>query len=148
MICYLPLKETLKNRGMTLDQLADAIEYPGLRGKLNSGTYLTLKTVDTICRELKCSVSDVVEYKEGEMKPISYIKGYTIDWGKVFDLVSAKKTPAGKKMSFRLASKAMGHSKSYLHNLSHAKRATPSTVKELASFLECEISAFAEEVMS
>lgn len=116
MISYLPLHKTLLEKHITLDKLAADINYSGLRRKLNSGTYLSLKTVDMICDYLQCDITDIVEFKPGEMKKVDYVVGYIVDWPKVFDLLQIN------KMSFRDASVKLGHTPSYLNNLSVSKK--------------------------
>lgn len=145
MISYTPLIKTLKENNITLDKLASDIAYPGLRRKLNSGTYLSLKTVDSICKRLKCSIEDVVVYREGEMKKIEYTVGYEVDWGLVFDLIQKKRTTK-KEITLSEASVMMGKTKSYLNNASLSRRSSRGIVDNLASFLECDIEKFAKEI--
>ena len=140
MISYSPLQKTLLEKQITLDKLAADINYSGLRRKLNSGTYLSLKTIDMICSYLNCEIADVVEFKPGEMKKVDYTVGYTVDWPKVFDLLQIK------NMTFKDASIKLGHSQSYLHNLSISKRTSNKVVRQLCLLLECEPEKIAIEI--
>lgn len=148
MISYTPLHETLKNRGMTLDKLASLIEYPGLRRKLNSGTYLSLKTIDAMCFILQCGIKDLIEYKTGDMKKVNYVVGYEVDWAKVFDLLQSYRDEKGftRPLTFRKASVLMGHSPSYLNNISLSRRTSKEVVQQLNNLLKVDIASFAKEI--
>ena len=72
MISYKPLIDTLTKQGKTIYWLQSQIRSHDLRAILNSNRYLSLKTVDSICKVLNCPVSDVIEWAEGE-QPVKEI---------------------------------------------------------------------------
>ena len=74
MITYKPLMETLSKRGKDVYWLQREIGSHDLRAILNSNRYLSLKTVDTICKVLNCTVSRVVEWEEGEQPIKDFVR--------------------------------------------------------------------------
>ena len=67
MISYRPFYETLYKRGMTEYQL---IYKQGISAnilhRMKHGQNITVKTIDTLCFILDCSVSDIIEYIKDE----------------------------------------------------------------------------------
>ena len=65
MISYAPLWATLNKKGVTT---YDLIYKQGINAntihRLKHGEAITTKTLDELCFILKCSVSDILEYKE------------------------------------------------------------------------------------
>lgn len=67
MILYTPFYRTLKENGITEYQLIfkNGIS-PGTLQRMRHGKNITLKTLDTLCFVLDCSISDVIEYVKDE----------------------------------------------------------------------------------
>lgn len=63
MISYEPLIQTLKERGMKRSDLRQYISSATI-AKLANNEFLSLKTIDSICRILHCRVEDVIVYVE------------------------------------------------------------------------------------
>lgn len=114
MISYKPLVETLKKKKMSIYELQIKLANPRLRQTLNSGRYITLETVDRICQELHCKVTDVVIYEEGPQirKEIQNKEYVVINWKKLKALCVEKRTTFNK-MSIR-----MDKSNGYLSSIS------------------------------
>ncbi len=63
MISYEPLTKTLQERGMKRTDLLPYMSSATI-AKLANNEFLSLKTVNTICRVLHCRIEDVVIYIE------------------------------------------------------------------------------------
>ena len=63
MISYEPLNQTLKERNM---KRTDLLPYMSSRtlAKLANNEVVSVKTLDTICKVLRCRIEDVVVYVE------------------------------------------------------------------------------------
>ena len=65
MISYRPFYRTLEDQERTVYSL---IHHEGISSKtlhrMSQGMPITTKTLETLCRVLKCSVSEVIEYVE------------------------------------------------------------------------------------
>lgn len=65
MISYEPLTQTLKERNMKRTDLLPYMSSATL-AKLANNEFVSMKTVNTICRVLRCNVQDVAVYIEDE----------------------------------------------------------------------------------
>lgn len=63
MISYEPLTKTLQERGMKRTDLLPYMSSATI-AKLANNEFLSLKTVNTICRVLHCRIEEVVIYIE------------------------------------------------------------------------------------
>ena len=63
MISYEPLTKTLKERGMKRTDLLPYMSSATL-AKLANNEFISLKPMNTICRNLHCQTEDVVVYIE------------------------------------------------------------------------------------
>ena len=63
MISYEPLIQTLKERGVNRSDLRQYMSSATI-AKLANNEFLSLKTIDSICRILHCRVEDVIVYVE------------------------------------------------------------------------------------
>jgi len=86
MFKYEPLAKTLKERGMTLSQLA---EEAGIRGsylvsRMNGGEYVPSEYLDKICNVLNVSLDKVVVWKKGEQSSSERVSP---DWDKITALL-------------------------------------------------------------
>lgn len=62
MINYKPLFRLLLERDMTKTQLREAVGFsPATLAKMSKGEYVSLETVENICKYLNCRVEDVIE---------------------------------------------------------------------------------------
>ena len=61
MISYEPLKQTLKERGM---KKTDLLPYMSSRtlAKLSCNEPISLNTINTLCKVLRCRIEDIVVY--------------------------------------------------------------------------------------
>lgn len=135
MISYSPLVATLSKKNISIYKLQDMLRNYNLRANLNSGRYLDLKTVDKICKVLKCNVSDVMEYKDGEqvIKDIVRKKYYNVNWAVVHRLIEEK------GMSYSDCSVEMGKYPGYLTHLTNLKKVTYKTAVTLSCYFEKDI---------
>ncbi|MCQ2086449.1 MAG: transcriptional regulator [Bacilli bacterium] len=140
MINYKPLRNTLSHRNITLEQLMAEFNDYSLRARLNGNKPITFSTLEKMCKFLNCKVEDIIMYEEGESKSISWIRGYIVDWPKVFDMIQKK----GKKLNS--ASKDLGYKPSYLYNIVKGKITSRKVVHKLAFYLDCDVEVFAKEV--
>ena len=63
MISYEPFYRTLKDKKMTEYQLIFKHGFSSyILHRMKHGKTITLKTLDTLCFILNCSVSDIIEY--------------------------------------------------------------------------------------
>lgn len=132
MICYDPLVETLKKKGVTIFKLQDLTKNRNLKVVLNTGRYIDGRTVDKICTILDCKVEDVMEYKPGEqpIKPIIRNRFYEVNEKYVLELCKERGlTPTE-------ASNAMNRSDSYLKDSLGKKRLGYRAVKVLCDFFD------------
>lgn len=69
MISYAPLWKTMEKRGFTTYTLRnkgdmDNISSSTIR-RIKAGESISTNTIDSLCKVLKCSVSDVIEFIDG-----------------------------------------------------------------------------------
>ena len=62
MISYKPLFKLLLEREMTKTQLREAVGFSSATlAKMSKGKYISLKTIENICKYLDCKIEDVIE---------------------------------------------------------------------------------------
>ena len=62
MISYKPLFRLLLERDMTKTQLREAVGFSSATlAKMSKGKYISLETVENICKYLDCKIEDVIE---------------------------------------------------------------------------------------
>ena len=62
MISYKPLFRLLLERDMTKTQLREAVGFSSATlAKMSKGEYISLETVESICKHLNCKIEDVIE---------------------------------------------------------------------------------------
>ena len=124
MISYEPLFKELVKKGMKIENLAEKLGIQGstLKMALLSGKYISLKTLDRICKVMNCKVEKVIEYSEGEhkvIKPDFYCK---VNWEAV-----EKKLP----VSLGKAGIDSGHGVDYYKVMKRRGRAKKGVIKKL-----------------
>lgn len=62
MITYEPLKRTMKERGISSYKLAKCGFSRATYYSIQKGNSISTNTIDQLCKILKCSVSDVIEF--------------------------------------------------------------------------------------
>lgn len=64
MISYKPLFRLLLEKDMTKTQLRTAVGFSSTTlAKLSKGEYISLETIENICKYLNCKIEDVIEIK-------------------------------------------------------------------------------------
>lgn len=64
MISYKPLFRLLLEKDMTKTQLRTAVGLStSTLAKLSKGEYISLETIENICKYLNCKIEDVIEIK-------------------------------------------------------------------------------------
>ena len=64
MIIYKPLFRLLLEKDMTKTQLRTAVGLStSTLAKLSKGEYISLETIENICKYLNCKIEDVIEIK-------------------------------------------------------------------------------------
>ena len=62
MISYKPLFRLLLERDMTKTKLREAVGFSSATlAKMSRGEYISLETVENICKYLNCKIEDVIE---------------------------------------------------------------------------------------
>ena len=62
MISYKPLFRLLLERDITKTQLREAVGFSSATlAKMSKGKYISLETVENICKYLDCKIEDVIE---------------------------------------------------------------------------------------
>ncbi len=62
MISYKPLFRLLLEKNMTKTQLRIAVGFSSTTlAKLSKGEYVSLETIENICKYLNCKIEDVIE---------------------------------------------------------------------------------------
>ena len=62
MISYKPLFKLLLERDMTKTKLRESVGFsPAALAKMSKNEYISLKTIDEICKFLNCKIEDVIE---------------------------------------------------------------------------------------
>ena len=62
MISYKPLFKLLLERDMTKTQLRIAVGYSSAtHAKMSKGEYISLETVENICKYLNCKIENIIE---------------------------------------------------------------------------------------
>ena len=62
MISYKPLFRLLLERDMTKTQLREAVGFSSATlAKMSKGEYISLETVENICKYLNCKIEDIIE---------------------------------------------------------------------------------------
>ena len=63
MVSYKPLFKILLERDMTKSQLREAVGFSmATLAKMSKGEYVSMKTIENICKFLNCRVEDVIEF--------------------------------------------------------------------------------------
>ena len=64
MISYKPLFRTLLERDMTKTQLRQSVGFStATLAKMSKNEYVSMETLDNICKYLNCKIEDVIEYQ-------------------------------------------------------------------------------------
>jgi DNA-binding Xre family transcriptional regulator len=64
MISYEPLFETLKKRGLKMNDLrSSGTLHPSTIAKINRGEIITIEKIEEICLQLSVRIEDVIEIK-------------------------------------------------------------------------------------
>lgn len=64
MISYKPLISLLFDRQITKMQLKDAVGFSSATlAKISKNKYVSLQTIESICKYLNCKIEDVIEIK-------------------------------------------------------------------------------------
>ena len=62
MISYKPLFRLLLERDMTKTQLREAVGFSSATlAKMSKSEYISLETVENICKHIDCKIEDVIE---------------------------------------------------------------------------------------
>ena len=62
MVSYKPLFKLLIERNMTKTQLREAVGFSSATlAKMSKGEYISLETIENICKYLNCKIEDVIE---------------------------------------------------------------------------------------
>ena len=62
MISYKPLFRLLLERDMTKTQLREAVGFSSATlAKMSKNEYISLETVESICKYLNCKIEDIIE---------------------------------------------------------------------------------------
>ena len=62
MISYKPLFRLLLERDMTKTQLREAVGFSSATlAKMSKGEYISLETIENICKYLDCKIEDVID---------------------------------------------------------------------------------------
>ena len=112
MISYRPLVETLKERKVDLKDVCKEVGMNSgvLINKMNDNEYIDMGSLDKMCSVLKCNVSDIIEWEEGEQKAAEKCN---VNWNFVIEQLNHK------SMSLNELSEKCRLNKS---SLSHAKQ--------------------------
>ena len=63
MVSYKPLLRTLLERDMTKTQLRESIGFStATLAKISKNEYISMETLDNICKYLNCKVENVIEF--------------------------------------------------------------------------------------
>lgn len=63
MISYKPLFRLLLERDMTKTQLRESVGFSTVTlAKMSKNQYISLETVENICKYLNCKIEDVIEF--------------------------------------------------------------------------------------
>lgn len=66
MICYEPLKRTMKERGISSYKLEKLGFSRATYYSIQKGNSISTNTIDQLCKILKCGVSDIIEFIDEE----------------------------------------------------------------------------------
>ena len=73
MISYKPLFRLLLERDMTKTQLREAVGFSSATlAKMSKGEYISLETVENICKYLNCKIEDVIEIQPWNIFTLIY----------------------------------------------------------------------------
>ena len=73
MISYKPLFRLLLERDMTKTQLREAVGFSSATlAKMSKGEYISLETVENICKYLDCKIEDVIEIQPWNIFTLIY----------------------------------------------------------------------------
>ena len=73
MISYKPLFRLLLERDMTKTQLREAVGFSSATlTKLSKGEYISLETIENICKYLNCKIEDVIEIQPWNIFTLIY----------------------------------------------------------------------------
>lgn len=135
MIVYEPLARSLREKGMTFDELAVSIgeKEDCLRNRINNGEYIPMRIIDRICSTLSVSVENVVKWKEGKQNPGKRDYRTEPDWSRI----EGKAAERGHTL-YSLA-KACGLNESTLYKSRERKTGRMSSVmmRKICGVLEC-----------
>lgn len=129
MLSYEPLKRTLKNKSIQIQELAEksGVSRATISNMLNGRVLAKTDSIGKLCSALQCNVSDIVEFKRGVAEPVTFIN---LNW----DFLETHKG----HFSFRTLSSEIGKGPSYLANCRSSNHSISSEdVKKLAALLNC-----------
>lgn len=111
MISYLPLSRTLEKKSMTMADLRVLLgisKSASADDALNGG-YISTVQLGKICNALSCSISDVIEWKEGDQKTSieAKVKKAPVNWDKLVEIVQ-------QRMSLSKCSRLLGKAPSFI----------------------------------
>ena len=73
MISYKPLFRLLLERDMTKTQLREAVGFSSATlAKMSKGEYISLETIENICKYLNCKIEDVIEIQPWNIFTLIY----------------------------------------------------------------------------
>lgn len=133
MFKYEPLAKTLKEKNITLDQLA---EKAGIRGsyliaRMNGGEYVPSEYLDRICNTLEVPLEKVVIWKKGEQNCSERVSP---DWDKITALLGES------DLSLNMLSEKCRLSKCALSIARKRNGSLKKTVvNDMARFLGCKV---------
>lgn len=89
MITYKPLVKTLKEKDITLEDLAEkcGVVESVLRNKINGGEYIPLSNIDVMCSKLDVPVEKVIQWEPGNNTDA--VKA-SVNWDKVNVILNSK----------------------------------------------------------
>lgn len=134
MFSYEPLANTLKDRKMSIADLADVT---GLRcsmlvSRMNGGEYLSVSQLDKICTALKVPIENVIKWKDGEQNSAERVN---VNWQKIYEL-SSKNNLSINELSKRCRLNSSTLCKTKMRNGSITKQTALLIAKNLNCNLE------------
>lgn len=136
MISYEPLKKTLKEKGMSARELDRKMggSWNYLGTALSMSAYLSTKTIDKICNELNCRVSDVIAWKDGVQTSLN--KGQKIYFAVDWDIIQKNTKYSG--LTLTSLSKKIGLSPDVLTGAKRTSRPlSKNTIDLIAAIFGC-----------
>lgn len=131
MFSYKPLAETLKEKSISLKDVASEVNMSEsiLRSKMNNNEYITMKNLDQICNVLKVPVEKVIKWQKGEQNTS---ERFNVNW----EFIGKKLEEKSMSLS-ELSIRCRLNKSTLFYAKKRNSQLMSDVIKSIAKILEC-----------